>query len=63
VQEQVEAIRDSGNMTSEQQTAALQAIQIETQVSVGKLLGDEGFSSYSSQRGGNWLNNIAPGSN
>lgn len=63
VEEQVAAIRNDNNLTPEQRAQALQAIQAETQTSVGKLLGDEGLNAYSSQRGGAWLKRIAPGSN
>lgn len=63
VEEQVEAIRNDNNLTPEQRTAALQAVQGETQASVGKLLGEQGLKAYSSQRGGAWLKRIAPGSN
>lgn len=63
VEEQVTAIRNDVNLTPERRAQALQAIQAETQASVGKALGEQGFNAYASQRGGAWLKGIVPGSN
>lgn len=56
--EEANRLRADASLTQEQRNTAMQAIRAETESSVRKVLGDEGWERYKNQA--YWLNNIAP---
>ncbi len=56
-------IRQDASLSAEQKQAALGKIAATTQTEISKVLGEEGFNAYKSQRGGRWLNSLEPKSN
>jgi len=61
--DEVRAIRDDNSLNAEQRANALRAIQEETRASIRQLIGDEGLNAYTTQRGGRWVNDLAPKDN
>lgn len=53
-------VRSNGTLSTEQRTAALEAIRTETERTMGEVLGSKGMESYKKQTSAYWLRNLSP---
>lgn len=59
-EEEARNVRNNRDLTEEQRIAALEGIQAETERSIKKVLGDEGWDQYNRGFNTQWLKNMAP---
>ncbi len=59
-EEQAKTLRSDKNLSNEDRTAALAAIQTETEASLKRALGDKGWEQYNRGYNASWLKNLAP---
>jgi hypothetical protein len=58
-EQEANRVRSDSSLNPQQRQAALQAVRAETERSISKVLGDDGFGSYKKQNGAWWLNGIS----
>jgi hypothetical protein len=59
-EDQASKLRNDPNLSSDDRTTALTAIQRETEGALKKVLGDKGWEAINRGNGAMWLNNLAP---
>ncbi len=59
-EDQASQLRNNSSLSTEERTAALTAIQTETEKALLKSLGDKGMEAYSRGNNASWLKNLAP---